>query len=262
MDNAFVYDCAKIKGHYLENPNCNKVLLVTDYKDDNNYYAAVEINGEYSIVQIAGGSIKNSVLLPEKPFQIAKLKDNILFSLRVEDGNNLYHNLYSTDMQNGDYELLTEEIADNYFWVNEDKVLFRRERDNKYPWFIISDNGYEFELNKDFSDYSTYIRWYSENKFIVSEYDKNKDICSYYIYDLVSDSKEELKAIKDLRVYDFICVPETDVMIISRYVSSEMGPNQKTMAVNLKNGQKIRLFGNPDMQQYNVDYEVAHRTGA
>ena len=91
----------------------------------------------------------------------------------------------------------------------------------------------------------------------MSEYDEIKDICSYYVYDLVSDSKEEIKAIKDLRVYDFIYVQGTDVMIISKYVSNGiMGPNQKTMAVNLKNGQKIRLFGNPDMWQYNVDYEV------
>lgn len=261
MDNAFVYNCAKIQGHYLENSNCNKVLLVTDYKDDDNYYAAVETNGEYSIVQFVDGSMKNSVLLPGEPFQIAKLKDNILFSLRVEDENKIYHDLYLADIQNGDYKLLTKDIEDYYFYVNEDKVLFRRERDNKeYPWFIISDNGYEFELNKDFSDYSTAVRWYSENKLIVSEYDEIKDICSYYIYDLVNDSKEEIKAIKDLRVYDFIYVPGTDVMIISRYVSNGMSPNQKTMAVNLKNGQKIRLFGNPDMRQYNVDYEVVFNT--
>lgn len=258
MDNAFVYNCVKMEGHYLENPNCNKVLLVTDYKDDNNYYAAVEINGEYFIVQFADGSIKNSVLLPGEPFQIAKFKDNILFSLRVEDGNKIYNDLYLADIQNGDYELLTKEIEDSYFWVNGDQALFRRKKDNnEYPWFIISDNGDEIELNKDFSNYSTSVRWYSENKFIVSEYDEIKDICSYYVYDLVSDSKEEIKAIKDLRVYDFIYVQGTDVMIISKYVSNGiMGPNQKTMAVNLKNGQKIRLVGNPDMWQYNVDYEV------
>lgn len=261
MNNAFVYNCAKIKGHYLENPNCNKVILVTDYKDDNNYYAAVEKNGEYYIVQIEDGSIKNSVLLPEEPFQIAKLNDNILFSLRSEDGNKTYHDLYSADIQNGDYELLTVEIADYYFYVNGDKVLFRRESENEdYPWFVISGDGNEIELNKDFSDYLTAVRWYSENKFIVSEYDEVKDICRYYIYDLINDSKEELKAIKDLRVYDFIYVPETDVMIISGYANKEMGPNQKTMAVNLKNGQKIRLFGNPDMWQDKVDYEVAFNT--
>lgn len=261
MDNAFVYNCAKMKGHYLESSKFNKVLLVTDYKDDKNYYAAVEINGEYSIVQLVDGSMKKQVLLPSEPLKIAKFKDNILFSLNDEDRNKTLYNLYSADIQNGTYELITKEMEDYCFWVNADKILFRRERDNgEYPWFIMSESGSETELSRDFSDYSTVVRWYSENKFIVSEYDEVKDICIYYIYDLDNGSKEEIKAIKDLRVYDFIYVSGTDVMIISKYVSSEMGPNQKTMAVNLKNGQKIRLFGNPDMCQYNVNYEIVFNT--
>lgn len=239
-DCAYIYDFAKKTGSYLKNPYFEKVIMVTGYLDENNYYALAKNGDNFYIINFKDGQVLESIEIPERAYKISKWNDEIIFAM--------CNDIYITNFQENEYDIFISSVAirDHVksapmepFFVFQDKVLYAKEipnDDTNVQWCIVDTNFCETPIDCT-NEYSPVLCWISDHEILMYSYQ-----LGIYIYDVESKDKIQQEHLENI-------FPPSCVSASQNYLIAHMPANgnntSKVVIINIKSGKRTNVYNYP-----------------
>ena len=230
---AYVYDCGKMKGNFIENSNYKNVIMVTQYKNENNYIAFVQDETYFYLIKYANGKISGSITLLNPIDKLSTWKNNAIFLMKDV--------IYVADFDTNSYtELLTSVDINNIqesFFVYNDKILYSKTNpENKEinDWYIFSDSEDKFVVSTH--NASPIHGWISDDELLL-----NSDEKGNYIYNLKNDETVYL----DGNFYPPSYVVGEQGILIAHAPKKNALNTSEVFAINIQTNKKIRLYSFP-----------------